>query len=81
MKAAILTGHGGNEVVDYGDFPTPEPKPGNVLVKMKAAALNRVDLYMRDSGAGIRHELPMVMGIDGVGVVEEADASSGFPTD
>jgi NADPH:quinone reductase-like Zn-dependent oxidoreductase len=78
MKAAILTGHGGNEVVDYCDFPRPEPKPGNVLVKMKAAALNRVDLYMRDSGAGIRHELPMVMGIDGAGVVEEAHASSGF---
>lgn len=78
MKAAILTGHGGNEVVDYGDFPTPEPKHGNVLVKMKAAALNRVDLYMRDSGAGITHEIPMVMGIDGVGVVEEAHPSNGF---
>lgn len=78
MKAAILTGHGGNEVVEYGDFPTPESTSGNVLVKMKAAALNRVDLYMRDSGAGITHELPMVMGIDGAGVVEEAPPFSGF---
>lgn len=78
MKAAILTGHGGNEVVEYGDFPTPEPKNDGVLVRMKAAALNRVDLYMRDSGAGITHELPMVMGIDGAGVVEEAHPSSGF---
>lgn len=78
MQAVILTGHGGNEVVDYGEFPTPERKHGDVLVKMKTAALNRVDLYMRDSGAGITHELPMVMGIDGAGVVEEADPSSGF---
>ena len=41
MKAAFITGHGGNEVVEYGEFPTPEPEHGNVLVKMKAAALNR----------------------------------------
>ena len=74
MKAAFLTGHGGNEVVAVGQRPMPRRGPGDVLVRMKAATLNRVDLYMRDSGAGITHALPQIMGLDGAGVVEEVDA-------
>jgi NADPH:quinone reductase-like Zn-dependent oxidoreductase len=74
VKAAYLTGHGGNEVVDVGERPRPVRRPGEVLVRLHAATVNRVDLYMRDSGAGITHELPMIMGLDGAGVVEEIDA-------
>ena len=73
MKAVFLTGHGGNEVVSVGQRPMPQRGPGDVLVRMKAATLNRVDLYMRDSGAGITHALPQIMGLDGAGVVEEVD--------
>lgn len=73
MKAVILTGHGGNEVVAVAEHPRPVRRPGEVLVRLQAATLNRVDLYMRDSGAGITHTLPQVMGVDGAGVVEEAD--------
>ncbi len=71
MKAAWLTGHGGNEVVAIGERERPARAPGEILVRMKAATLNRVDLYMRDSGAGITHPLPLVMGVDGAGVIEE----------
>jgi NADPH:quinone reductase-like Zn-dependent oxidoreductase len=74
MKAAFMTGHGGNEVIVVGDRPTPVRRPGEVLVRMKAATVNRVDLYMRDSGAGITHSLPQIMGVDGAGVIEEADS-------
>ncbi|MBS0318439.1 MAG: zinc-binding dehydrogenase [Proteobacteria bacterium] len=74
MKAAFLTAHGGNEAVQVGERPVPERAPGEVLVRMKAATLNRVDLYMRNSGAGITHRLPQIMGVDGAGVVEETDA-------
>jgi NADPH:quinone reductase-like Zn-dependent oxidoreductase len=74
MKAVYITGHGGNEVVAIGERPMPVRKPGEVLVRMHAATLNRVDLYMRDSGAGITHRLPQIMGLDGAGVVEEVDA-------
>ena len=73
MKAVYLTGHGGNEVVAIGERPMPVRQPGEVLVRLHAATLNRVDLYMRDSGAGITHTLPQVMGIDGAGVVETVD--------
>ncbi len=74
MKAAFITGHGGNEVVSVGLRPKPQRQAGHVLVRLKAATLNRVDLYMRDSGAGITHQLPQIMGLDGAGVVEEVDA-------
>lgn len=73
MKAVYITGHGGNEVVQIGERPRPVRGPGQVLVRMHAATLNRVDLYMRDSGAGITHRLPQIMGLDGAGIVEEVD--------
>lgn len=74
MKAVFITGHGGNEVVTIGERPMPVRGPGEVLVRIKSATLNRVDLYMRDSGAGITHRLPQIMGLDGAGLVEEVDA-------
>ncbi|MGJ7914081.1 zinc-binding dehydrogenase [Massilia sp. LXY-6] len=73
MKAVFITGHGGNEVVRVGERPRPLRGRGEVLVRMVAATLNRVDLYMRDSGAGITHGLPHIMGLDGAGIVEETD--------
>lgn len=73
MKTVDLIGHGGNEVVVVGERPMPERGAGQVLVRMHAATLNRVDLYMRDSGAGITHTLPQTMGLDGAGVIEAMD--------
>lgn len=74
MQAVFITGHGGNEVVGIGARPRPMRRPGEVLVRMRAGSVNRVDLYMRDSGAGITHRLPQIMGVDGAGIVEEVDA-------
>jgi len=71
MKAVFITGHGGNEVVEVRTCDRPQRKPGEVLVRLKAATLNQVDLYMRDNGTGITHQLPQIMGVDGAGVVEE----------
>jgi len=76
MRAAVLIGHGGNEAVSVAERPMPLRKPGEVLVRLRAAGLNRVDLYMRNGGAGITHSLPMIMGLDGAGTVEEADPGS-----
>lgn len=74
MRAAYITGHGSNEVVIIGERPIPVRRPGEALVRLHAAGLNRVDLYMRDSGAGITHALPQIMGLDGAGEVVEVDA-------
>jgi NADPH:quinone reductase-like Zn-dependent oxidoreductase len=74
MQAAFIHGHGGNEVVTIGPRPLPARPPGQVRVRLHAATLNRVDLYMRDSGAGITHQLPQILGLDGAGTVDEMDA-------
>lgn len=77
MKAVILKTRGAEGVV-HGEAPEPIRPAGWARVRMLAASVNRVDLYMRDSGAGITHELPQIMGVDGVGEILEADADSGF---
>ena len=77
MKAVVLETRG-KEGIRVGDFPDPERPPGHALVRIHASALNHVDLYMRDNGKGITHELPLVLGVDGAGEVVECDADSGL---
>ena len=74
MRAIYLQSHGQPDSVVVGERPLPEPGPGQVRVRLAAAAFNHVDLYMRDSGAGITHELPLILGVDGAGEVDVAGA-------
>lgn len=79
MRAVVLTGHGGNEVVHVNERPEPVARAGEVIVRMRSVTLNRADLYMRNSGKGVNHSLPQIMGLDGAGTVEKvADESSGL---
>ena len=71
MKAAFFRTHGGPEVMEYGDLPAPQPGAGEVLVQIKAAAMNRVDKWVRDGWPGLKLELPHIPGSDGAGVVAE----------
>ena len=77
MKAVVLNERG-RTGANWGDFPDPKPAAGESVLKVAAGSLNRVDLYMRDNGAGITHVLPQVMGIDAAGVVAEAEPGSGL---
>jgi NADPH:quinone reductase-like Zn-dependent oxidoreductase len=77
MRAAVLESRGRDGLV-LRDFPKPELKSGEALLRVHAVGLNRVDLYMRDNGAGITHELPQVQGVEAAGVVAEAPAGSGL---
>jgi NADPH:quinone reductase-like Zn-dependent oxidoreductase len=61
--------HGGPEVLEYGELPEPEPGPGQVLVRLKAAALNRADLWVREGWPGLKLEMPHIPGADGAGVL------------
>jgi NADPH:quinone reductase-like Zn-dependent oxidoreductase len=74
MKAVLLHEHGGPEVLQYGDIPTPQPGPGQVLVRLRAAALNRLDLWVREGWSGIRLEYPHIPGADGAGYIEASGA-------
>jgi NADPH:quinone reductase-like Zn-dependent oxidoreductase len=71
MRGAILTGHGDLDVVQFvGDLPMPEPKRGEVRIAMQAAALNRLDLFVRRGWAGLNLQFPHVIGSDGAGVID-----------
>ena len=71
MRAAVLTGHGGAEVVDYVEnLPVPEPGAGEVRIKIAAAALNRLDLWVRAGWKGLNLDFPHVIAADGAGVVD-----------
>jgi NADPH:quinone reductase-like Zn-dependent oxidoreductase len=69
MKTVLFRQHGGPEVLEYTDFPTPEPKPGEVLIRLRAAALNRMDVMVRNGWPGLKLELPHINGADGAGDV------------
>ncbi|MBW3661077.1 MAG: alcohol dehydrogenase catalytic domain-containing protein, partial [Gemmatimonadetes bacterium] len=70
MRAVYIEEHGGPEVVKVGDLPAPEPGPGEVRLKILAAALNHLDLWVREGIPGIEFEMPHVPGADGAGYVD-----------
>ncbi len=70
MKAIVLHEHGGPEVLRYEDVPDPEPGPGEVIVRVKAVALNRLDLWVRKGLPHLRLKYPHILGADVAGVVE-----------
>jgi NADPH:quinone reductase-like Zn-dependent oxidoreductase len=75
MKAAVLERRGADGV-SWRDFPDPVAAAGESVLKVAASALNRVDLYVRDNGAGITHSLPQVMGVEAAGEIVEAEPGS-----
>ena len=74
MKSILFHQHGDPSVLQYADFPTPEPKSGEVLIRLKAAALNRLDEWVRVGWPGIKLDYPHIPGADGAGVVEAVGA-------
>jgi len=69
MKATLFRQHGGPEVLEFTDFPDPQPKAGEVLVRLRAAALNRMDVMVRDGWQGLKLDLPHINGADGAGEI------------
>jgi NADPH:quinone reductase-like Zn-dependent oxidoreductase len=69
VKVVLFRQHGGPEVLEYTDFPTPEPKPGNALIRLHAAALNRMDVMVRHGWPGLKLEMPHINGADGAGEI------------
>jgi NADPH:quinone reductase-like Zn-dependent oxidoreductase len=69
LKAVYFHRHGGLEVLEYGDLLAPTPAAGQVLVRLHAAALNRLDLWVREGWPGIKLEYPHIPGADGAGQV------------
>ena len=71
MKAAVMHGPGGPEVLKIETLPVPTPRTGQVLIRVKAFGLNRSELFTRQGHSpGVR--FPRVLGIEAVGLVEAA---------
>ena len=68
MKAIRIHEDGGPEVLRYEDAPDPEPGPGEVLVELRAASLNHLDLWIRKGLPSVPK--PRILGADGAGLVE-----------
>jgi NADPH:quinone reductase-like Zn-dependent oxidoreductase len=71
MKAAVVHEPGGPEVLKIESRPIPKPKAGEVLIRVKAFGLNRSELFTRQ-GLSPGVIFPRVLGIEAVGLVEEA---------
>lgn len=71
MKAIVLRQHGGLDQVEYADVPRPSIGPDEVLVEIKAAALNRLDFWVMEGWPSLKLDLPHIMGCDGTGIIAE----------
>ncbi len=74
MDAVQITEHGDTDVIEYGEYPDPTIERDEVLVDVKVAALNHLDIWTRRGMPGIDLEMPHIPGSDGAGVVEETGA-------
>jgi NADPH:quinone reductase-like Zn-dependent oxidoreductase len=71
MRALVLTGHGDRSQLALADIPAPELRqPGDVRIRLEAAALNHLDLWTMRGLPGLTLQFPHVLGGDGAGVVE-----------
>ena len=75
MKAVVFYEHGSLENVQVADVPQPEIGPDDVLLAVKAAALNRLDLWVLAGWPGLNLKLPHIMGSDGAGVVAQVGSN------
>ncbi len=75
MKAVLLTGHGGPEMLHYGDAPDPVAGPGEILVDIHAASVNAADYKVRLGGGRYGNlKFPHILGRDFSGVVRALGA-------
>src|SRR5467141_1771474 len=72
MKAVIFSQHGGPEVLKYTEVADPQIKANEVLVEVRACALNHLDVWVRGGLPGIKIPLPHILGDDVAGVVHKA---------
>lgn len=75
MKAVMISEYGDETVLNYTDVERPEPKEDEVLIKVRASAVNALDWKIRDGlGAQFGLTLPLILGCEIAGTVEETGA-------
>lgn len=84
MKGFRVARHGGPEALEWGEWPDPVAGPGEVTVRVRACALNHLDLWLRNGVPGHRFPLPLVPGSEVAGDIAAigagvTDLSPGMP--
>jgi len=78
MRAAVYTAHGGPDVIGLQEMPVPAVDPGTVRVRVRAVALNHLDLWLRKGLPRVKVTFPHIPGADVAGVVEATGAAPGI---
>ena len=76
MKAILFYQHGGAEVLQFADCADPQPGAGEALIRLRAAGLNRLDLWTRTGWPGIKMSYPHIPGADGAGEIVSLGAEA-----
>ncbi|NDC38071.1 MAG: alcohol dehydrogenase [Proteobacteria bacterium] len=76
MKAIFFEQHGEVDVLKYGEIPAPEPKPGEALVRVRAVALNHLDIWVRKGWHGLSLSMPHIGGSDISGEIVAVNSDS-----
>jgi D-arabinose 1-dehydrogenase-like Zn-dependent alcohol dehydrogenase len=78
MRAVVIREHGGPEKLEFTEIDPPVPRPGEALVRVRAVALNHLDIWVRRGVPGHKFPLPIVPGCEVAGVIEriEGEAAS-----
>lgn len=74
VLAHRISHHGGPEALEWCELPRPEVRPDEVLVRVRACALNHLDLWVRNGVEGHRFPLPLIPGSEISGEIEEVGA-------
>ncbi len=74
MRALRIHAHGGPEVLAVDEVPRPSPRDGELLIKVLAASINHLDLWVRRGMPGFPVPFPRTLGCDGVGEIAELGA-------
>ena len=78
MRGLTISAHGGLDQIEYRtDLPKPEPKRGEIRVRVKAAALNHLDLFVVAGLPGVKITPPWILGADATGIVDAIGDLSG----
>ena len=71
MRALTISAHGGTDKLEYRtDITEPETTPGTVRVRLRAASLNRLDVFTLGGLPGVTIQPPWIMGADGAGIID-----------
>jgi NADPH:quinone reductase-like Zn-dependent oxidoreductase len=78
VRGLTISAHGGLDQIEYRtDLPKPEPKRGEIRIRVKAAALNHLDLFVVGGLPGVKITPPWILGGDATGVVDAIGDLSG----